>query len=202
MSDPKGTIDPRSTFAVREMAMQMAVAAQSLSRGNLVELAIEIEGYLLGDNSRILNTEQPQTPDTQSSDGESTGTMVGSQGADAMAHAMIGGAAAAKAQADSKGESDVFGEISDEERASRIALMKAMRQSTDGAAHSEQEDEGMLADAQTQTETESADEEQSAESEAGSDWNDPSKEQGQYLDAFDKMNASLANSNGAAETTE
>lgn len=80
MSDPKGVIDPRSTLQIRERAMRMAIDAQSLARGNLVELAVEIEGYLLGDNSRVLTpvppVEQPQSPDPQSSEGESTETMV------------------------------------------------------------------------------------------------------------------------------
>ena len=67
MSDSKGEIDPRSTYAIRVQAMDMAITARHKDYdASLIEMAIEIEGFLLGDNSRLApSPEQPEQPSTE-----------------------------------------------------------------------------------------------------------------------------------------
>jgi hypothetical protein len=74
MSEPKGEIDPRSTYAIRVQAMDMAITARHKDYdADLIQMAIEIEGFLLGDNSRLApSPEQPK--DTSNED--STEAMV------------------------------------------------------------------------------------------------------------------------------
>lgn len=56
-------IDPNSTYEVRHQAMSFAVQLCQLD-DDLIELAVQIEGFLLGDNSRLApSPEQPQDPD-------------------------------------------------------------------------------------------------------------------------------------------
>lgn len=63
MSEPKGEIDPRSNYDVRYQAMTMAIEALGRDRQGceLIEIAVAIEGYLLGDNSRLA-PESPEQP--------------------------------------------------------------------------------------------------------------------------------------------
>jgi hypothetical protein len=76
MNDPKGEIDPRSTYAIREQAMDMAITARHKDYdASLIEMAIEIEGFLLGDNSRLAPTpEQPEQPSAETMADEIEGT--------------------------------------------------------------------------------------------------------------------------------
>jgi len=67
-SKPNGVIDPRSSYEIRHQALEIAISARWQNE-DLIELAIDVEGFLLGDNSRVRSPEPPQTSDSEPDSG-------------------------------------------------------------------------------------------------------------------------------------